>query len=133
MCCLSNEIIQSTINSDTVSSKINDSSVRLVDVRREEEYNQGHITNAINLPLATLLSDDSPENVVKLIEKMGITDNTTVIIYDDTFGALASRVAWTLQYIGHSDVALLDVTYSKWKELGLETDTKKPNIKPVKH
>ena len=98
MCCLSNEIIQSTIDSDTVRSKINDDSVRLVDVRREEEYNQGHIINAINLPLATLLSDDSPENVVKLIEKMGITDNTTVIIYDDTFGALASRVAWTLQY-----------------------------------
>ena len=98
MCCLSNEIIQSTIDSDTVRSKINDNSIRLVDVRREEEYNQGHIINAINLPLATLLSDDSPENVVKLIEKMGITDNTTVIIYDDTFGALASRVAWTLQY-----------------------------------
>ena len=72
MCCLSNEIIQSTIDSDTVRSKINDGSVRLVDVRREEEYNQGHIINAINLPLATLLADDSPENVVKLIEKMGI-------------------------------------------------------------
>ena len=43
MCCLSNEIIQSTIDSDTVRSKINDGSVRLVDVRREEEYNQGHI------------------------------------------------------------------------------------------
>ena len=59
-------------------------------------------------------------------------DDTTVIVYDDTFGALASRVAWTLQYIGHGDVTLLDVTYSKWKELGLETDTKKPNIKPCK-
>ena len=80
MCCLSNEIIQSTIDSDTVRSKINDNSIRLVDVRREEEYNQGHIINAINLPLATLLADDSPENVVKLIEKMGITDDTTVIV-----------------------------------------------------
>ena len=124
MCCLSNEIIQSTIDADTVRSKLNDNSVRLVDVRREEEYNQDHIINAVNLPLATLLADDSPENVVKLIEKMGITDDTTVIIYDDTFGALASRVAWTLQYIGHNGVALLDVTYSKWKELGLETNNK---------
>lgn len=133
MCCLSNEIIQSTIDSDTVRSKINDGSVRLVDVRREEEYNQGHIINAINLPLATLLADDSPENVVKLVEKMGIADDTTVIVYDDTFGALASRVAWTLQYIGHSDVALLEVTYSQWKELGFPTSTEKPNIKPAKH
>ena len=133
MCCLSNEIIQSTIDSDTVRSKINDGSVRLVDVRREEEYNQGHIINAINLPLATLLADDSPENVVKLVEKMGITDDTTVIVYDDTFGALASRVAWTLEWIGHSDVTLLETTYSNWKSLGLENDSNIPEISNKEH
>ena len=87
----------------------------------------------VNLPLASLLSDDSPESVVKLAEDMGIADNTQVVVYDDTFGALASRVAWTLQYIGHDNVALLEVTYSQWKELGLKTSNEKPNIKPVKH
>ena len=38
----------------TVRSKMNDGSLRLVDVRREEDYNQGHIPNAVNLPLANL-------------------------------------------------------------------------------
>ncbi len=133
MCSLSNEISPPTVDVDIVRSKINNDSVRLIDVRREEDYNQGHIPNAVNLPLANLLSDDSPESVVKLIEDMGIADDTNVIVYDDTFGALASRVAWTLQYIGHSNVALLEVTYSQWKELGLPTSTEKPNIKPTKH
>ena len=133
MCSLSNEISPTTVDVDIVRSKINNDSVRLIDVRREEDYNQGHIPNAVNLPLASLLSDDSPESVVKLTEDMGIADDTNVIVYDDTFGALASRVAWTLQYIGHSDVALLEVTYSQWKELGLPTSTEKPNIKPTKH
>jgi len=133
MCSLSNEIPPPTVDVDIVRSKINNDSVRLIDVRREEDYNQGHIPNAVNLPLANLLSDDSPESVVKLTEDMGIADDTNVIVYDDTFGALASRVAWTLQYIGHSDVALLEVTYSQWKELGLPTSTEKPNIKPTKH
>ena len=133
MCSLSNEISPPTVDVDIVRSKINNDSVRLIDVRREEDYNQGHIPNAVNLPLATLLSDDSPESVVKLTEDMGIADDTSVIVYDDTFGALASRVAWTLQYIGHSDVALLEVTYSQWKELGFPTSTEKPNIKPTKH
>ncbi len=108
MCSLSNEMSPPTIDVDIVRSKINDDSVRLIDVRREEDYNQGHIPNAVNLPLANLLSDDSPESVVKLIEDMGIADDTNVIVYDDTFGALASRVAWTLQYIGHSNVVLLE-------------------------
>ena len=133
MCSLSNEITHPTVDVDAVRSKINDNSVRLIDVRREEDYNLGHIPNAVNLPLASLLSSDSPENAVKLFEELGIADDTKVVVYDDTFGALASRVAWTLQYIGHKNVALLEVTYSQWKELGLKASTEKPNIKPVKH
>ena len=99
MCGLSKEMAPSTISADVVRSKINDDSLRLVDVRREEEYNQGHIPNAVNLPLASLLSDNSPESAIKLFEEMGIGDDTEVIVYDDTFGALASRIAWTLQYL----------------------------------
>ena len=133
MCSLNSEIAHPTIDIDTIRAKINEDSLRLIDVRREDDYNQGHIPNAVNLPLASLLSDDSPENVVKLAEDMGIADDTQVVVYDDTFGALASRVAWALQYIGHSNVALLEVTYSQWKKLGLETSTTKPDIKHVKH
>ena len=110
-----------------------DGTLALIDVRREEDYNQGHITGAVNLPLASLLSGDSPESAVKLFEELGIADDTKVVVYDDTFGALASRVVWTLQYIGHKNVALLEVTYSQWKDLGFKTSTEKPDIKPAKH
>ena len=133
MCSLSKEMTPPTVSVDTIRSKISDNSLRLIDVRREEEYNQGHIPNAVNLPLANLLSDNSPESAVKLFEEMGIEDNTEVVVYDDTFGALASRIAWTLQYIGHKNVALLEITYSQWKELGLKINKEKPNIKPTKH
>ena len=70
MCSLSNEITHPTVDVDTVRSKIKDDSLRLIDVRREEDYNKDHIPNAVNLPLASLLSDDSPESVVKLAEDM---------------------------------------------------------------
>jgi len=133
MCSLSNEITHPTVDVDAIRSKINDSSVILIDVRREEDYNLGHIPNAVNLPLASLLSGDSPESAVKLFEELGIADDTKVVVYDDTFGALASRVVWTLQYIGHKNVALLEVTYSQWKDLGFKTSTEKPDIKPAKH
>ena len=56
MCSLSNEITHPTVDVDAIMSKINDVSVRLIDVRREEDYNQGHIPNAVNLPLASLLT-----------------------------------------------------------------------------
>lgn len=130
MCCLS---IRTTTDADSLRSEIRDNSVRVIDVRRKEDYQRDHIPKAVNLPLADLLSDDSPDRVLKMAQGFGIGDETRVVVYDDTFGALASRVAWTLQYLGHSDVSLLDMTYSNWKSLGLETDSKEASYDPKTH
>ena len=132
MCCLT-ESGNITTDVDSLRSEIRDKSVRVIDVRREDDYKKDHISSAVNLPLANLLSDDSPERVVKLVNSMGIDDETRVVVYDDTFGALASRVAWTLEYLGHSDVSLLETTYSHWKSLGLESDSQTPDIQSKEH
>jgi thiosulfate/3-mercaptopyruvate sulfurtransferase len=134
MCCLSKEkTINPTIDADRVRSEIRDNSVRVIDVRRQEDYKQNHIPTAVNLPLADLLSDDSPERVLKITQSFGIDDETPVVVYDDTFGALASRVAWTLQYLGHDEVSLLDITYGQWKSLELESDNKVPSFDKKNH
>jgi len=133
MRCLSQKTIKTTTDVDSLRSDLRDKSVRVIDVRREEDYKKNHIPNSVNLPLANLLSDDSPERVVKLVNSMGIDDETPVVVYDDTFGALASRVAWTLEYIGHADVSLLETTYSNWKSLGLENDSEIPDIQTKEH
>jgi len=132
MCCLTNSS-KITTDVDSLRSEIRDKSVRVIDVRRENDYKQDHITSAVNLPLAHLLSDDSPERVLKLFNSLGIDDETRVVVYDDTFGALASRVAWTLEYLGHSDVTLLETTYSNWKSIGLENDSQIPEIQSKEH
>jgi len=125
--------VRPTIDVDSLRSEIRDNSIRVIDVRKEDEYKQNHIPNAVNLPLANLLSDDTPERAVKLFQSLGIDDETSVAIYDDTFGALSSRVAWTLEYLGHNDVSLLDVTYGQWKSLGLENDNKTPSVDSKTH
>ncbi len=132
MCCLTDST-KITIDVDSLRSEIHDKSVRVIDVRREGDYKQDHIPTSVNLPLAHLLSDDSPERVLKLVNSMGIDDETPVVVYDDTFGALASRVAWTLEYLGHSDVTLLETTYSNWKSIGLESDSIIPEIQNKEH
>ena len=134
MCSLSQEkVVKTTTDIESLRSEIRDKSVRVIDVRREEDYKQNHIPTAVNLPLAKLLSDDSPERVLKIVNSMGIDDETSVVVYDDTFGALASRVAWTLEYLGHSDVSLLETTYSKWKSIGLENDNLVPDVQSKDH
>ena len=124
MCCLSAEkTTRITIDTDSLRSQIRDKSVRVLDIRKEDDYKQSHIPGAVNLPLANLLADDSPQKVLQLIQSYGIDDEIPVVVYDDTFGALASRVAWTLQYIGHDDVSLLenpDLGWGKLVEMGFD-------------
>ena len=132
MCCM-NKHEPPLVNVDTLREQIIKNNVRVIDVRRQDDYQNGHITNSVNLPLATLLADASPENIIKIAEGLGIADETPVVVYDDTFGALSSRVVWALQYIGHKDVKLLDVTFSQWKALGLEVTTEEPEIETAKH
>ena len=104
---------------DILRTLIRKNSVRIVDVRKEEEYREGHIPTAVSLPLAQVLSKDSPESIVEILENIGVSDTMPVIVYDDTFGALGARVAWTFQYVGHTNTSLLEVTFSKWRNLGL--------------
>jgi thiosulfate/3-mercaptopyruvate sulfurtransferase len=115
---------------DTLRSLIRRKSVRVLDVRRAEDYQREHIPTAVSLPLARVLENDLPEKVVTFLEELGISDNTPVVVYDDTFGALAARVAWTFQYIGHDNIALLEMTFKQWKELGLETEKKQQRTFP---
>lgn len=117
-------------DADMLRTLVRKKAVRVVDVRRAEDYAAGHIPTAVSLPLARLLKDDRPERVVQLLEEFGITEKMPVVIYDDTFGALAARVAWTFQYVGHANTALLEMTFKQWKGLGLETEAK-PNRYPA--
>ena len=111
-------------DADTLQILIREKKVRVVDVRKEQEYQQEHIPTAVSIPLAQLLKKDTPEEVVNLMQNAGISDKMPVVVYDDTFGALAARVAWTFQYVGHTNTALLEMTFSQWKNLGLPVEKK---------
>jgi thiosulfate/3-mercaptopyruvate sulfurtransferase len=120
-------------SADILRTLIRRNSVRVVDVRKEDEYKKEHIKTAISIPLAKVLENDTPERIVQLLEQSGISDKTPVVVYDDTFGALAARVAWTFQYVGHANTSLLETTFTKWKSYGFETE-KKFNVFPkAKH
>jgi thiosulfate/3-mercaptopyruvate sulfurtransferase len=112
---------------DILRALIKNNKVRVVDVRKKDEYMQEHIPTAVSLPLSDLLSNDSPEYIVESLNNLGISDDTFVVVYDDTFGALASRVAWSFKFVGHKNVFLLETTFSGWKNLGLDIE-KKSNL-----
>jgi thiosulfate/3-mercaptopyruvate sulfurtransferase len=120
-------------DADTLRSLIRKKSVRVVDVRKADDYAVEHIPTAVSLPLARILENDTPEKVVGILGELGISDKMPVVVYDDTFGALAARVAWTFQYVGHPNTALLEMTFKQWKEMGLETEKRQNNFPKANH
>lgn len=117
---------------NTLQALILKDAVRIVDVRKLDEYLQGHIRTAVSLPLSQILDKD-PSGIIDTLKNLGISDTMPVVIYDDTFGALAARVAWTFQYVGHSNTALLDMTFSQWKSMGLEIESKNNTFPKTEH
>jgi thiosulfate/3-mercaptopyruvate sulfurtransferase len=118
---------------NTLSSLIRKKNVRVVDVRKEEEYIKEHIPGAVSLPLAKILEKESPERCVELLRDIGVNEDLPVVTYDDTFGALAARVAWTFQYIGHQHSSILEVTFTQWKNMGFRTEKKLNSYKWQPH
>jgi thiosulfate/3-mercaptopyruvate sulfurtransferase len=118
---------------NTLSTMIRKKSVRVVDVRKEEEYAKEHIPGAVSLPLARILEKESPAQCVELLQDIGVSEDLPVVTYDDTFGALAARVAWTFQYVGHQHSSILEVTFAQWKNMGFRTEKKLNNYKWHSH
>ncbi|MDE1764338.1 MAG: sulfurtransferase [Thaumarchaeota archaeon] len=112
----------------------------LVDCRSYKEYAEGHIPGAVNVDLFYYHWLDTTKDGVKAFEKqmqllfsfMGITEQTTAILYDDVAGMGAARGVWLLRYFSHTDAFMLDGGFRKWKSLGLPIETKTNGFKPVK-
>jgi molybdopterin synthase sulfurtransferase len=112
-----------------------------------EEYEENHIPGALYLDTNRLESPDdwnrrSPEELEEALCSLGITHDTTVIVYGrDTEGQAnekwpgrragqiaANRAALIMRYAGVDDVRVLDGGYDEWARAGnaLEPDVREP-------
>ncbi|MCR8846591.1 sulfurtransferase [Paenibacillus sp. SC116] len=105
-----------------------------------ESYLIGHIVNSVYMDLDHDLSSSrkehggrhplpEPEQLAHTLTLHGISKQDTVVAYDEQGGAMASRLSWLLQWIGHEgDVYVLNGGYAAWQQAGFasEAGTAKP-------
>lgn len=60
-----------------------------------------------------------PGQFARTLGGLGITPDSQVIVYDDSFGSMAVRLWWLLRWVGHEAAALLDGGWPVWKRLKL--------------
>ena len=103
-----------------LAEHLTDSNVRIVDLRARG-YAEGHVPGAVWLdnnwirnPKAPPTFLPTPQEFEALMSRLGISNNTRVIAYDDRGGIYAARLWWILNHYGHANVALLDGGWVKW-------------------
>lgn len=99
------------------------------DLQRAEwgraQYLEGHVPGAVYASLNDDLAGERTGTngrhpippvaaLAATFGRLGIDRRTRVVAYDQDSGLFASRLWWSLRYLGHDDVALLDGGWAKW-------------------
>lgn len=66
-----------------------------------------------------------------LFSRLGVTAGTQVVCYDSANNNYAGRVWWTLRWLGHDQVAVLDGGLGKWRADARPTTASPPAARPA--
>ena len=98
---------------------------QLGDPDGRRHYYGGHIPGAQYIDLTTALSAapsetlgrhplPKPEDLEDALRRVGIDDDSSVVLYDDVGSTSAARAWWLLRWAGKQDVRLLDGGLKAW-------------------
>ncbi len=128
------------VTTDWVAEHQNDPNVRIMDVSEDVLlYETGHIPGAVKIDWLGDLWDDTirefiqPAELAELFGRLGVSNDTTVVLYGDKNNWWASYAFWFFRYSGHENLKLMNGGRAKWtaEERPLTTDT--PDITPASY
>lgn len=123
--------VELRVRVDDLKELLDAGRVRILDVRPEQEYEQGHVPGAVRVNADAwkeqALKDDGggltdKDAWQKLIRRLGVNDATQVIVYSDNVPT-AARIWWTLKYLGVEQAGILDGGWQHWLDNGGESST----------
>lgn len=112
------------VSPDWVESRLGSPDFLLIDPRGPMRYMQGHLRGAVNLPAVRLFGRDgkllSVYEMAEFFGSVGVGNDRTVTLYDGGDGRNAAMVMWALEYLGHTDVQIMDIFFEEWAAQGRE-------------
>jgi thiosulfate/3-mercaptopyruvate sulfurtransferase len=134
------------VETEWLAEHLDDPQVRIIDMRYyfdrngADAYAADHIPGAVYLQWDTELSDINhpvkfmlvpPEKLEHLMSRLGVTNDMTVVAYDDEGGHFSSRLLWTLKYYGFDNARILHGGIVKWKAENRPLSTDYPHTEPT--
>jgi thiosulfate/3-mercaptopyruvate sulfurtransferase len=112
------------VNTQWINDHLNDPNVRIIEVdfNPTTSYMLGHIPGALLFDWKRDLIDSnkreiiSKEDLENSLQRAGINNDTTLIVYGDFKNWFATFAFWILKYYGFQDVRLMNGSRKKWFE-----------------
>jgi thiosulfate/3-mercaptopyruvate sulfurtransferase len=128
------------VSTEWLAEHLNDETVVAAEVDENPAlYEEGHIPGAIKLHWREDLQDPVERDLVEkeqfeqLLGGLGISNDTTIVVYGDRNNWFAAYAYWYLKIYGHQDVRIVDGGRQKWFDEGRETTTETPSRPPASY
>lgn len=115
------------VEPEWLAEHLHDPNVRIIDCATVEAYRRAHISGAVQLPTHYYIKDAPehagidhgtfvmpPADFAALMGKLGVSNDTLVVTYDDNNALVATRLWWVLRYYGHDNAKVLNGGWHRW-------------------
>jgi thiosulfate/3-mercaptopyruvate sulfurtransferase len=128
------------VTTEWLAEHLNDDGLVVAEVDENPDlYDEGHIPGAIKLHWRDDLQDPVERDLVEkdqfeaLMGRLGISNDTTLVVYGDKNNWFAAYAYWYLKIYGHKDVRVLDGGRQKWIDESRALTTDQPQITPTSY
>jgi thiosulfate/3-mercaptopyruvate sulfurtransferase len=112
------------VNTQWVEDHLNDPKVRVAEVDYDPtaNYKLGHVPGAVLFDWKEDINDPLSRNILNkqsyedLMQKGGINNDTTLILYGDFNNWFAAFAFWVFKYYGYKDIRIMNGGRKKWLE-----------------
>jgi thiosulfate/3-mercaptopyruvate sulfurtransferase len=127
------------VSVELLQEQLDNSSVRILDVRSQAEYDAGHILFAVLIDANAWTSLTLKDGGAGLhdqtawstaVGEIGVDGATQVVVYSSS-PTSAARIWWILKYVGVEKVGILDGGWNAWKASDAETSMETPDLEPL--
>lgn len=123
------------VTAEELADRLGDKNLLILDARSSDDYAKGHIPGAIPVDVDAWkkqglkdagkgLEDKAAWN--GMVRKLGITEKSHVVVYGGANPLAATRIWWTLRYLGVEDASFLDGGWIAWTEAKGESSVEVP-------
>ena len=113
------------VSTDWLAENLDNPQVRILEVNEDPLlYFTGHIPGAQPIDWQADLWDDTirefvqPEQLAQLFSRLGISNDTTIVLYGDKNNWWAAYAFWFFSYSGHTRLKLMNGGRIKWQQEG---------------